>query len=167
MASLDFRPINQFICLSLRLIWVFFAVMCDLHVDLWSSISPRYFTLFLTGSCAPFIVTCRQSFLPFVNVTCADLVSLTLHASRWARLQAEWGDFEGFGTQCKSFASVLKTVVFWDIHTVLAKKRFKWHWTPDCPQPNCQDCEMSCLYSKAFAPFFLWIVRHFKIHWLH
>ena len=47
VVSLDFLPISQFICRSLRLIWVFFAVMCGLHVNFWSSIRPRYFTFFL------------------------------------------------------------------------------------------------------------------------
>ena len=51
--------------------------MCGLHVSFWSSIRPRYFTSFLTGSCVPFIVTSGQSVFRFVNVTCADLVSLT------------------------------------------------------------------------------------------
>ena len=38
--------------------------MCGLHVSFWSSIRPRYFTSFLTGSCVPFIVTTGQSDLP-------------------------------------------------------------------------------------------------------
>jgi len=45
--SLDFRPISQTFCRSLRLIWAFFAVMCNLHVNFLSSIRPRYFTSFL------------------------------------------------------------------------------------------------------------------------
>ena len=77
IVSLDFLPISQFICRTLRLIGVSFAVMCGLHVRFWSSIRPRYFTSFLTGSCVPFIVTTGHSVLRFVNVTCADLVSLT------------------------------------------------------------------------------------------
>ena len=51
--------------------------MCGLHVSFWSSIRPRYFTLFLTDSYVPFIVTTGQSVFRFVNVSCADLVSLT------------------------------------------------------------------------------------------
>ena len=51
--------------------------MCGLHVSFWSSIRPRYFTSFFTDSCVPFIVTTGQAVFRFVNVTCADLVSLT------------------------------------------------------------------------------------------
>jgi hypothetical protein len=61
----------------LRFIRVFFAVMCDLHVIFWLSIMPRYFTSLVTGSCVPLIVIAGQSVRRFVNVTCADLVSLT------------------------------------------------------------------------------------------
>jgi hypothetical protein len=65
--------------------------MCGLHFNFWSSIRPRYFTSFFTGSFVPFIVTTGQSVLRFVNVTCADLVSLTFtrqllrQASIWLR----------------------------------------------------------------------------------
>ena len=48
IVSLDFLPISQFICRTLRLIGVSFAVMCGFHVRFWSSIRPRYFTSFLT-----------------------------------------------------------------------------------------------------------------------
>jgi len=51
--------------------------MCGLHVSFWSSIRPRYFTSFLTGSCVPFIVTTGLSVFWFVNVISTDLVSLT------------------------------------------------------------------------------------------
>jgi hypothetical protein len=44
VVNLDFLTISHFILRSLRLIWVFFAVMCDLHVSFWSIIRPRYFT---------------------------------------------------------------------------------------------------------------------------
>ena len=51
--------------------------MCGLHVSFWSSIRPRYYASFLIGSYVSFIVTTGQSVFRFVNVTCADLVSLT------------------------------------------------------------------------------------------
>ena len=47
--------------------------------------------MFVTGSCVPLIVTAGQSVRRIVNVTCADLVSLTFtrqvvsQASRWLR----------------------------------------------------------------------------------
>ena len=122
IVSLDFLPISQFICRSLRLIWVFFAVMCGLHVSFWSSIRPRYFTSFLTGSCVPFIVTTGQSVFRFVNVTCADLVSLTFisqllsQASSWLRRVWRLRDavcgFSLFAIIAVSSANVAMTVSF-------------------------------------------------------
>jgi hypothetical protein len=96
VVSLDFLPISQYICRSLRLIWLFFAVMCGLHVNFCSSIRPRYFTSFFTGNCVPFIVTTVQSVLRFVNVICADLVSLTFtrqllsQVSSWLKCASSW-----------------------------------------------------------------------------
>jgi hypothetical protein len=65
---LDFLPISQCICRSLRFIWIFFAVMCDLHVSFWSNIRPMYFNSLVTGSCVQLIVTAGQSVRRFVNV---------------------------------------------------------------------------------------------------
>jgi len=76
--KLDFRPMSQCICLSFRLIWVFFLIMCGLQVSERSRVRPRYLTSDCIGSWALLIATGGHLIVRLVKVTWANLAPLTV-----------------------------------------------------------------------------------------